>query len=171
MSPRHAKRSATQHDLRFYERNSKSFATACRAGVHATQIAAPPAFALRATGRAVVVRGKRFSRPARPTGIWRPMTDRTPQTPDAEAHLPEEAEAEAVLLRLSAACAPGKSMSPMDVAQALMPKDQWQRALPLVRRVAVRLALEGRLMIYRKGKVVDPAAFRGVYRLGPPRDE
>ncbi|QRG05103.1 DUF3253 domain-containing protein [Xanthobacter dioxanivorans] len=99
------------------------------------------------------------------------MTNAPQPSPDAEDHLPDEAEAEAVLLRLSAACAPGKSLSPMDAAQALMPKDQWQRALPLVRRVAVRLALDGRLMIYRKGKVVDPADFRGVYRLGPPRDE
>lgn len=91
--------------------------------------------------------------------------------PSAEASLPDDAQAEAVLLRLSGACEPGKSVSPMDVAQALMPPDQWQRALPMVRRVAVRLALAGKLLIYRKGKAVDPTDFRGVYRLGPPRDE
>lgn len=99
------------------------------------------------------------------------MTNHPQPGPDVEAHLPDEAETEAVLLRLSAACGPGKSLSPMDAAQALMPKDQWQRALPLVRRVAVRLALNGQLIIYRKGKMVDPTDFRGVYRLGPPRDE
>jgi hypothetical protein len=38
-----------------------------------------------------------------------------------------------------------------------------------VRRVAVRLATEGRLVIYRKGRPADPASFKGVYRLGPPR--
>lgn len=103
------------------------------------------------------------------------MPDRQPHPPKAEAHpaevrLPDEARVAAVLLQLSAACAPGKSVSPMDVAQELMPKEDWQRALPLVRRVAVRLALEGRLIIYRKGKPVDPTDFRGVYRLGPPSD-
>jgi len=40
-----------------------------------------------------------------------------------------------------------------------------------VRRAAVRLALAGRLVIYRKGKPVDPADFKGVYRLGLPRQE
>jgi hypothetical protein len=32
------------------------------------------------------------------------------------------------------------------------------------RRIAVRLANEGRLVITRKGKPVDPNDFRGVYR-------
>jgi hypothetical protein len=40
-----------------------------------------------------------------------------------------------------------------------------------IRRVAVRLALEGRLVIYRKGKPVDPNEFKGVYRLGLPRQD
>ena len=89
----------------------------------------------------------------------------------APAALPDEEAAAALLLRLAGEAGPGKSIGPMDVALALMPKDEWQRALPVVRRVAVRLALEGRLMIYRKGKPVDPSDFRGVYRIGLPRDE
>jgi hypothetical protein len=32
----------------------------------------------------------------------------------------------------------------------------------------VALAQAGRLTIYRKGKPVDPADFKGVYRLGLP---
>jgi hypothetical protein len=40
-----------------------------------------------------------------------------------------------------------------------------------VRKVAVRLALEGRIVITRKGKPVDPADFKGVYRLSLPRSE
>ena len=40
-----------------------------------------------------------------------------------------------------------------------------------VRRTAVRLAMEGRLIILRKGKPVDPADFRGVYRLTVPRQD
>ncbi len=33
------------------------------------------------------------------------------------------------------------------------------------------LAQGGRLVIYRKGKPVDPNDFRGVYRLGLPRHD
>ncbi len=85
--------------------------------------------------------------------------------------LPDEAAADAAILSLAAACGPERTISPMDVAQALLPAPaEWQRALPVVRRAAVRLALDGRLMIYRKGKPVDPADFRGVYRLGLPQD-
>jgi hypothetical protein len=40
-----------------------------------------------------------------------------------------------------------------------------------VRRTAVRLAHQGRIVIYRKGKPVDPDDFKGVYRLGLPRSE
>jgi hypothetical protein len=40
-----------------------------------------------------------------------------------------------------------------------------------VRRVAVRLAHEGRVVIYRKGKPVNPDDFRGVYRIGLPRQD
>jgi hypothetical protein len=40
-----------------------------------------------------------------------------------------------------------------------------------VRRAAVRLAQQGRLVITRKGRPVDPADFKGVYRIGvPPQD-
>lgn len=98
------------------------------------------------------------------------MTDSRADTP-APTRLPDEGAAETALIRLCAECGVGKSVSPMDVAQALMPKEEWQRALPVVRRVAVRLAREGRLMIYRKGKPVDPAELRGVYRIGLPRDD
>ncbi len=45
----------------------------------------------------------------------------------------------------------------------------WRAHLSEVRRAAVRLAEAGRLIIYRKGKPVDPQDFRGVYRLGLPR--
>ena len=43
--------------------------------------------------------------------------------------------------------------------------------MPQVRRAAVKLALAGRLVIYRKGKPVDPEDFKGVYRLGLPRQD
>ena len=40
-----------------------------------------------------------------------------------------------------------------------------------IRRAAVALAVAGRLVIYRKGKPADPQDFRGVYRLGLPRQD
>ena len=63
--------------------------------------------------------------------------------------------------------APGKSIEPSDVAKELQPQ-QWQRMLPKVRGVAVALAREGRLIITKKGKPVDPNAFKGVIRLKLP---
>jgi Protein of unknown function (DUF3253) len=35
----------------------------------------------------------------------------------------------------------------------------------------VKLALDGRLVIYRKGKPADPNDFKGVYRLCLPRQD
>jgi hypothetical protein len=37
-----------------------------------------------------------------------------------------------------------------------------------IRRVAVRLMKEGRIVILRKGRPVNPDDFRGVYRLALP---
>lgn len=65
--------------------------------------------------------------------------------------------------------APGKSIEPAEVAKALEP-EQWRRMLPKVRAAAVGLAREGRLIITKKGKPVDPNAFKGVIRLKLPDD-
>lgn len=95
-------------------------------------------------------------------------------TPDAEstrAALPAEEEVSRAILALAAESGESGTVSPTQVAQTLLPPDQWQRALPIVRRVAVGLAREGKLMIFRKGKPVDPGDFRGVYRLGLPRND
>ena len=72
--------------------------------------------------------------------------------------------------------APGRTICPTDAAKAFADargEDElgWRSHLSAVRRTAVRLALEGRLVIYRKGKMVDPNDFRGVYRLGAPSAE
>lgn len=94
--------------------------------------------------------------------------------PDESSPVADTAEAHPaipVLLELARETGPDTTFSPMDAAQRLAPGDNWQRALPQVRRAAVELALQGRLVIYRKGKPVDPREFRGVYRLGLPRDE
>jgi hypothetical protein len=53
-----------------------------------------------------------------------------------------------------------------------MPVDiDWHSLMQPVRRAAVRLAMDGRLLILRKGKPADPAEFKGVYRLTIPREE
>ncbi len=62
----------------------------------------------------------------------------------------------------------GKTICPTEAARAVS-EDKWRRALTDVRAEAVRLAKAGEIAIYRKGKPVDPDAFKGVYRLGLPR--
>lgn len=87
-------------------------------------------------------------------------------TDTAPAALPSDSEVEAAIRAALAGAA--RTIGPETPARALMPEGKWQAVLPVVRRVAVRLAQEGTLAIYRKGKPVDPGDFRGVYRLGPP---
>ncbi|CAN5278383.1 DUF3253 domain-containing protein [soil metagenome] len=61
----------------------------------------------------------------------------------------------------------GKSIEPAEVAKALQPV-QWQRMMPKVRGAALALMRQGRLTITKKGKAIDPNAFRGVIRLRLP---
>lgn len=61
----------------------------------------------------------------------------------------------------------GKSICPSEVAKDVEP-ERWQRMMPRVRAIAVGLAREGRLVITKKGKPVDPDAFKGVIRLKLP---
>jgi hypothetical protein len=63
----------------------------------------------------------------------------------------------------------GKSICPSEVARELQP-EQWQRMMPRVRSTAVGLMRQGRLTITKKGKAVDPNAFRGVIRLRLPTE-
>ena len=83
---------------------------------------------------------------------------------------------EAVIAGLCAEASAGRTICPTDAAKAfamIRGEDElgWRSHLAEVRRTAVRLALEGRLVIYRKGRIVDPRDFRGVYRLGAPNDD
>ena len=75
---------------------------------------------------------------------------------------------------------PGKSICPTEAAQALQaaygkpnaPKDAWRRYLAPVRQQALYLARQGRLLILRKGKPVDPhKPVKGVIRLALPRPD
>jgi hypothetical protein len=94
------------------------------------------------------------------------MENQTAARPDASA-------IESALLRLIAERGPGKALDPSEVARALggSHPDQWGPLMQPVRRVAVALAEQGRLVILRKGKPADPRDFKGVYRLTAPRHD
>lgn len=79
---------------------------------------------------------------------------------------PKNAVREAIL-ELTAARGVGGTIAPEDAAKAVS-ADRWQKLLPDVRAEAVRLAKDGVIAIYRKGKPADPETFKGVYRIGLP---
>ncbi len=93
------------------------------------------------------------------------MTD-TPATTDSIDTLPLPDALLAVLSRTAET-----TLSAPEIAHAIAGDGDWHALLTPIRRVAVDLAQAGRLVIYRKGKPVDPADFRGVYRLGLPRQD
>lgn len=77
------------------------------------------------------------------------------------------------ILALCAAVGADKTICPTDAARFYARQREeddlaWRSHLTKVRACAVGLARQGRLVIYRKGKPVDPDDFRGVYRLGLP---
>lgn len=84
-----------------------------------------------------------------------------------------ESDLEEAILSLARARGPEKSIDPAEPAKQVAAARgvDWHSLMQPVRRAAVRLAIEGRLIILRKGKPVDPADFRGVYRLTIPREE
>ena len=74
---------------------------------------------------------------------------------------------ETAIFDLLAKVAPGKSVSPEEVARAVDPEG-WRRVLGHVRAVARGLARQERLVILRHNKPADPEDFKGVYRLRLP---
>lgn len=83
------------------------------------------------------------------------------------------AELENTLLAVAAELGAAKTFCPSDVARKVggTHPDHWGPLMVPLRRIAVRLAHEGRLVIYRKGKPVDPDNFKGIYRLGLPKEQ
>jgi hypothetical protein len=82
-------------------------------------------------------------------------------------------EIEATLMALANARGPGRSLDPTEVARALGGDhpDGWGPLMQPVRRAAVRLMKQGRVVITRKGRPVDPDDFRGVYRIRLPEGD
>lgn len=64
-----------------------------------------------------------------------------------------------------------KTICPSEAARKLAGSDPdlWGAMMPIVRRVTLELAKEGRVVIYRKGKAITPDMLKGVYRIGLPR--
>jgi hypothetical protein len=84
-----------------------------------------------------------------------------------------DSDLDTAILSLAHGKGPDKSIDPSEPAKlvAAARGTDWHGLLQPVRRAAVRLALEGRLIILRKGKPVDPSDFKGVYRLTVPRQD
>jgi hypothetical protein len=74
---------------------------------------------------------------------------------------------EEAIFEVLQAKAEGQSIAPMEAARAADPEG-WRGRIAQVRATAVGLARQGRLVILRKGKPVDPDGFKGVYRLRLP---
>jgi hypothetical protein len=79
---------------------------------------------------------------------------------------------EAMMLRLVSERGPGRTICPSEAARAVAGNgtEAWAPLMQPARKIAVRLMKQGKLVITRKGRAVDPDDFRGVYRLGLPQD-
>jgi hypothetical protein len=75
---------------------------------------------------------------------------------------------EATMVELIASLPTGKGVDPTEVARAIAGSDEkvWRLLMVPIRAVAVKLADNGRASILRKGRIVDPHDFKGVYRIG-----
>jgi hypothetical protein len=90
-----------------------------------------------------------------------------------ESKRPDSDLIAATLLRLAAERGPEKTLDPAEAARTLggPHPDGWGPLMQPIRRAAIGLAQAGRLVILRKGKPIDPADLKGVYRLRlPPQD-
>ncbi|BCJ91151.1 hypothetical protein IZ6_18860 [Terrihabitans soli] len=75
---------------------------------------------------------------------------------------------EDAILRVAKRTLPGETFSPAEAAREAAQETggQWEPLLKAIRGAAVRLALDGRVVILLKGEVADPEHFRGIYRIG-----
>ena len=81
----------------------------------------------------------------------------------------QKASIDELILELTEERGAGKTVCPSEVARSKR-DENWQQLMGEIRVRAVKLAQDGKISIYRKGKPVDPDNFKGVYRLGLPKD-
>jgi hypothetical protein len=63
----------------------------------------------------------------------------------------------------------GKTICPSEAARRVAGEGgDWRSMMTPVRQAATRLAGDGRISIYRKGRPIGPDEMRGVIRLGLP---
>ena len=86
---------------------------------------------------------------------------------------PTETALEKAMLDSVAERGPDHTACPSEAARAVAGDhpDQWGVLMQPARRIAVRLMKSGRMIITRKGRIVDPDDFKGVYRIGQPRSD
>lgn len=84
--------------------------------------------------------------------------------------VPDAAALAAALLAAVEAAGPGVGVAPEAVARALggPHPEGWGPLMQPLRRAALRLARENRLVLLRKGRPVEPDALRGLYRVALP---
>lgn len=85
---------------------------------------------------------------------------------------PDAAALEAALLAAVEAAGPSVGVQPDAVARGLggPHPDGWGPLMQPLRHAAVRLARQGRLVLLRKGRPVEPDELKGLYRVAlPPR--
>ena len=83
---------------------------------------------------------------------------------------PDDDRIEETILRLAGARIEGRTICPSEAARALGGDhpDGWGPLMQPIRKVAVSMMKQGRIVITRKGRPVDPDDFKGVYRLRMP---
>jgi hypothetical protein len=77
---------------------------------------------------------------------------------------------ESTLLELAAQRGADRTLDPSEVARAIggSHPDGWGPLMQPIRQAAIRLMKEGKLVIVRKGRPVDPDDFKGIYRIKLP---
>lgn len=89
---------------------------------------------------------------------------------DAQQSAPQFAGYEARVMKALAKGGVLKTMSLSELAHALDPA-AWQALIAPTRAAIKGLARAGHIVLYRKGKPVDPNEIKGVYRVGLPRHD
>jgi hypothetical protein len=85
----------------------------------------------------------------------------------------DQALIEETILKLAAERGHDKTICPSEAARAIAgdKAEEWGPLMQPLRRIAVRMAKAGRIVIYRKGRPVDPDDFKGIYRIGLTRHD